>query len=553
MFQRDYRFWFVVALLGIVATTWAVRNLRLHQMMVKTFVTKAGVPEIQEPQAEKVLAEAQVSEKLPVPEKLPVNTDAPEELSWVVLQKKVKDAVPQVFTQSHDFNWLEPYRAPEQSESCGSGFFINAQGDFITNYHVVAQAARVEIQIPSTGQERFEVEIVGVAPERDVALMRLTNESYEKIVKELGCVNYLLLGNSDEIQRGQEVLAVGYPLGQQYLKLTQGIISGRERLASINQSCFQISAAINPGNSGGPSINARGEVVGINFAGVPGAQNVGYIIPINEVKSALEDLYKTKLLRKPQLGALFESATTDMVNYYKNPEEGGFYVAHVFPDSLLSRGGLKAGDMVYSINGIKIDRYGDMVVPWSEDKISLWDLLNRMVVGDKLDILFYRQGIEQKASLKLEPRFLWPIRIMYSEFEGPIDYEVIAGIVVMDLTVNHIPHLMQSAPMLSRYLSPENQDKPQLVVTHIHRTSPAHKAKYISAGSIINKVNDQEVKTLAEFRKAVLKTRSLGFLKIELDDHRVVVMSLESILKEENRLSTLFMYKKSVLFSELAA
>lgn len=540
MLQRDYRFWLLVAGMGLVGASWGVLKFKNHRHMVASLTVEPHDVAPHKAGPKKVVA------VVPVPREA-------EELSWVALQKKVKDAVAQVFTQSNEFNWLEPYRAPEQGESSGSSFFINAQGDFITNYHVVAQAARVEIQIPSVGQERFEAEIIGVAPERDIALLRLTDESFQKVTKELGSINYLQLGDSDEIQRGQEVLAVGYPLGQQYLKITQGIISGRERLASINQSCFQISAPINPGNSGGPSINARGEVVGINFAGIMSAQNVGYIIPINEVKSALEDLYKNKLLRKPQLGGLFESATTDMVNYYNNPGDGGFYVAHVFPHSIMEKAGLQAGDMLYEINGLTLDRYGDMVVPWSEDKISLWDLLNRMVVGDALDLVFYRKGVRKTVSLKLEPRFLWPIRIIYPEFEGPIDYESIAGIVVMELTVNHIPLLLQAAPTLSKYLSPENQDSSQLLVTHIHRTSPAHKSKYISPGSIIDKVNDQEVRTLEELRKAVLKTRDSKFLKIELDDHRVVVLGLENIIKEESRLAQLFMYKKSVLFNELAA
>ena len=123
------------------------------------------------------------------------------------------------------------------------------------------------------------------------------------IKRVLGSIPFLPLGDSDLIHRSDEVLALGYPLGQQSLKSTTGVISGRE------QHLIQMSAAINPGNSGGPSLNTKGEVIGINSAGIPAAQNVGYMIPINDLKIVLADLYKVKLLRKPFLGVLFNNAT----------------------------------------------------------------------------------------------------------------------------------------------------------------------------------------------------------------------------------------------------
>ncbi len=92
---------------------------------------------------------------------------------WLAVQPKVKDTVVQVFSQVGEFNWLEPYKTPNQSEGRGSGFFINEDGDIITNAHVVDQAKAVSIQIPSLGKEQFEVEIIGVSFDRDIALLRL--------------------------------------------------------------------------------------------------------------------------------------------------------------------------------------------------------------------------------------------------------------------------------------------------------------------------------------------------------------------------------------------
>src|SRR5579872_2144474 len=228
---------------------------------------------------------------------------APQVNNWLAVQKKVKDTVVQVYAQTVEFNWLEPYRSPEQGEGTGSGFFINEQGDLITNYHVVAQASSIQIQIPTFGMERFDMEIVGVSPERDIALLKATKESKEKIRSRLKKIPYLKLGDSDQVLRSQEVLALGYPLGQTRLKSTLGIVSGRERLGYFGY--IQITAPLNPGNSGGPALNTNGEVIGINSRGVLEAQNVGYIIPINEVRSAFKDLYRVRLLRKPTLGCIF--------------------------------------------------------------------------------------------------------------------------------------------------------------------------------------------------------------------------------------------------------
>jgi len=199
------------------------------------------------------------------------------------IQKMVKDTVVQIFSHVADFDWIEPYKTPEQGEGAGSGFFINANGDFISNYHVVAQASGVEIQIPSFGLERFDVEIIGVCPERDIALLTLTKEARAKILRQLKKIPFLSLGDSDQIVRSQEVLALGYPLGQTRLKSTLGIVSGRERPGYI-----QITAPLNPGNSGGPALDADGKVIGINSRGIMDAQNVDILFQLTKLNAHLK-------------------------------------------------------------------------------------------------------------------------------------------------------------------------------------------------------------------------------------------------------------------------
>src|SRR5438477_4323417 len=137
---------------------------------------------------------------------------------WRPVQDRIRDTVVQLFVQISAIDLLEPYKTPQQGTACGSGFFINDQGYLITNAHVINSAKSVWGQIPSLGKRIIDLEVVGISFERDLALMRVTDESRELITRELGGIPYLPLGDSDLVRRSDEVLAVGYPLGQQCFK-----------------------------------------------------------------------------------------------------------------------------------------------------------------------------------------------------------------------------------------------------------------------------------------------------------------------------------------------
>ncbi len=471
--------------------------------------------------------------------------------SWLTVQKQVKDTVVQVFANTVDFNWLEPYKTPKQGLSSGSGFFINAEGDIISNYHVVAQAVNVQIQIPSFGLKRFDVEIVGVSPDRDIALLRLAEDVRKEIQAKLKTIPYLKLGNSDEILRSHEVLALGYPLGQSRLKSTLGIVSGRERLGYFGY--IQVTTPLNPGNSGGPALNEQGEVIGINTAVISGAQNIGYIIPINEVTNALQDLRKVKLLRKPTLGCIFTYSSPEMVNYLHNPSEGGWYVAKVFDNTLIKDVGIKDEDMLYEVDGLKIDMYGELNVSWSEDKVSFFELLNRYNLNEDIHFLMYRKGKPLEFTFKFEPKYLPAIRTVYPEFESEmIDYEIIGGLTVMNLTLNHLGILLQNSPDLIKYGRIDNQQKPVIIITQVIPNSQAYESRILRPGEIIEEVNGQKIETLKDFREAVLKSKKSGFITLKMADNLCAILSLDKVLKEEEMLSTRYYYKPSALIKKLA-
>lgn len=472
--------------------------------------------------------------------------------AWRGVQEKVKDTVVQVFSQVAEIDIRQPYKTPSQYKVAGSAFFINDKGYLITNAHVVIQAKSVWIQIPHFGKRIFDTTIVGFAPDYDLALLRVTDEGLAAIKRELGHVPFLSLGDSDLVYRADEVMALGYPLGQESLKSTTGVISGRE------SNMIQMSAAINPGSSGGPLLNLKGEVVGINTAGVSEAQNVGYIIPINELKIILPTMYKEKLIRRPNLGVFFNNSTDALTEYLHNPAPGGPYIVEVTKNSTLFKAGVQRGDMIYEINGYRVDQYGEMNVPWSEDKISITDYVSRLSLGDKVNIVVYRNGKRKDITATFKQAELTPIRKVYQNFEE-LDYETCAGMVIMELTINHIAALVNKAPALTFFADAKNQTDPVLVVTHIFPTSYVARTRTISEGTTINEINGQLVHSLADLRQAVKKSVDTGFLTLRVSDnimrvsdHVFVVLPFERVVAEEQQLAFDYRYPMTSLNKELS-
>lgn len=453
--------------------------------------------------------------------------------SWGDLQKQVQDTVVQLFVTQSEKNILEPYKVPNQIQGMGSGFFISEQGEIITNAHVVNQSSAIRVQIPSFGKHQFEAELIGIMPEKDFALIKLSNEDVQFIKKTLGFFPVLELGDSDRVARADEVMALGYPLGQQSLKSTTGVISGRE------SGMIQMSAPINPGNSGGPSVNVSGEVVGISSSGIRSAQNVGYIIPINDLKIFLDDLRGDEILiRKPYMGIYQSTATENLTKALGNPQPGGTYVVEVLSDSPLYEK-LLPGDMIYSVNGNAVDLYGEMSVDWSEDKISTAEYISRLSVGQKVTLVAYRKGTKKVFECNFDRKELPPIRLIHTGYE-PLDYEIFGGMVVMPLMVNHLPILGQVNAGLGRFAREKNQMDPALVVTNIMPNSLAFKTRVRLVGAVLTEVNGKKVTTLKELRNALADSGDM--ITVETDDNILAALKTEDVIKQEPAFSHMFRY-----------
>lgn len=467
---------------------------------------------------------------------------------WAHIQTASKDTVVRIIAQSAHQNLLKPYRAPEQGGGVGSGFFINGEGEIITNYHVVEEAVSLWIKIPSLGKAIIDVEVVGTCPERDLALLKVTAEGMAFIKEQLGTIPFLPLGNSDHIHRADQVMALGYPLGQASLKSTTGIISGSEH--DRGRRVIQISAPINPGSSGGPLVALSGKVVGISFASIIESQNVGYAIPINELHIILDGLRAGGLVRKPFSGAIFINGSNDLADYLHNPKPSGYYVKDIYEGSPLFHSGVLPGDMLYEINGYSVDMYGDICVPWSEDKISFSGYLSHLEVGKEVHLLLYRNGIKKDITFKLTVSAFLPIHPLFIGYDV-LEYEIFGGMVIQPLSSNHLPILVNSAPTLTKYLQFEHQKEPVLVLTDIIPNSEAQRLEILSNGLILKEINGKVVATLSDFRAILKEAVESPFITFKTEDGIFFVLSTEKVMKNELKLANIYRYELTQFIKEL--
>ena len=263
----------------------------------------------------------------------------------------------------------------------GSGFIVSKEGYILTNNHVVEDADKIKVTL--LDGRVLDAKKVGQDPTFDIAVIQVN-------AKDLPV---LPLGDSNETQVGEQVVAIGNPHGFENT-VTAGIISAKNRTlqaADVNfQGFLQTDAAINPGNSGGPLIDLDGNVIGINTAIIPYAQGIGFAIPINMAKQIMDDLIKHGEVRRGWLGATVQPLTASLAEAYKIPVKEGSIIADVRKNSPADKYGLQRGDVIVKV--------GDSVIKNSEDVV--FAVRNRLA-GDLVPIEIYRDGKKMTVEVKL--------------------------------------------------------------------------------------------------------------------------------------------------------
>jgi serine protease Do len=443
---------------------------------------------------------------------------------------KIFNSLVRIQSQGYQYNWLEPFKPLDEADGVGTGFFVNDKGYILTCAHVISDAVKIWVSIPSNGLDKYDSEIVSFYPEQDIAIIKILN--YKKKI------NYLQLGNSDKINPGEDVMAIGYPLGQDKLKITKGTISGRE------MSLIQTDTPLNPGNSGGPLLNNNHEVLGINSSAYKSedAENVGFAIPINIYKSISEIMLNNeeKLVFQPSIGCVFYNSNEDIINFYGCDGEckSGVVIKSIMNNSELKNKEIENGDILCNIGGYDVDNFSECRVEWNIEKVPLSSIVERYKVGEKIKMSFWSNKKKKMITINTELKSsdtIYPIRLKYPPFEN-IEWEIFGGIVMVELTLNHIENI----PFLMEYIKPEKRNHNKVIITQIYPGSSLSKFSILSPGSIIKKINNKEINTIKDIRNAIsnpIKKNSQKYLKIETEDNKIAVLDMDKIIKENLFLS----------------
>lgn len=279
----------------------------------------------------------------------------------------------------------------------GSGFLISSDGMIVTNRHVVTDKDAIYEVMLNNGK-KYNAQVLARDAVLDVALMKINGSGFP----------YLELGNSDNLDVGQSVIAIGNALGEFKNTVSVGVVSGLSRSIVAGDGSgqserldkvIQTDAAINPGNSGGPLLNLNGKVVGINVAVVQGSSNVGFALPINSVKSVIDSVKKTGKIVRPYIGFRYVPITEDIKNRNNLSVDYGILIARgqnindlaVMPGSPANKAGILENDIILEIDGVKINTENDFA-----------SLIRSKNIGDTVMLRVLSKGIEKIVYIKLE-------------------------------------------------------------------------------------------------------------------------------------------------------
>jgi serine protease Do len=357
-----------------------------------------------------------------------------------------------------------------KARSLGSGFIIDPKGYVVTNNHVVEGADKIKIIL--VGGKEYQATVKGRDPKTDLALIQIVNPPAE--------LPFLKMGDSDAIQVGDWVLAVGNPFGLGHT-VTQGIISAKGRVigAGPYDNFLQTDASINPGNSGGPLLNLKGEVIGINTAILASGQGIGFATPSVIAKSVIPQLESKGKVVRGMIGVQVQNVTPELAKSFGMTEAHGALVAEVNPDSPADKAGIQQGDIIIDFNGTPIHEMNE---------------LPRMVAntapGAKATLKVLREGKEKTLNLTIVE--LTDEKQAQAKEEGAAEKTPL-GLEVQNLT----PALAQQFRL---------RDNKGVVVVQVESGTPAADAN-IRPGDLILEVNGVVVGTVKEYRDAVAKVK----------------------------------------------
>jgi len=392
----------------------------------------------------------------------------------------------------------------------GSGFFIkykNLEGYIVTNAHVARNAVKVKVSSMLTSEERFEADVVGLVKqlEPDVALIKLSDEELKRF-KSLAFsdIEYLELKEGSTLSRGEEIKAIGYPMGMVEPNISGGEITNFVSGSEYTTERFVTDAAINPGNSGGPSISSDGKVVGLNTAVMIGAENIGFITPAGFVKIIIDNLLQHNEPQFAGIGGKLQKNASNFNIPLKQTTPKGVIVANVSANGFLEAAGIQARDVIISVNNIEFDRHG--IVIGEEGRFrhkNIFDVIKLIPIGKEVELTYLRDG---KTSTATAQAMRNPEKgIVSHPVVNEREYLEVFGMIIQELSFEIIEAMHEvDANARIDMLQIVDQDKPALTVTHVYQGTQADEMEW-PIGELIVKANEQEIHTLEDLRNILSK------------------------------------------------
>lgn len=383
-------------------------------------------------------------------------------------------------------------------KSLASGLIVDREGFILTNEHVVDDAKSITVTLPS--KIEYPAEIVGTDKQTDLALIKIKTEEELSVAK---------LGNSDEVQVGEWVIAVGNPYGFDRT-VSFGIVSGKGRVLpnlpienQLINDFIQTDAAVDPGSSGGPLVNLRGEVIGINSIGFGRGQ--GFTIPINIANEVKNKLLSSGTIQRGWIGIAIQPLNRDYARFFGNPQLEGVLISDIISDSPAEKAGLLPGDIVVEYNGEKISAEKE------EDLNKFQVLVSQSEVGKPARLKIKRDGIDTSITVRISEQ----PKVKADEFETELGF-----------TVKEITDVIYRQYML--------EDKKGVLVSFVEVGGVASTA-LLEAGDVIKKVEELEIKNLDDFKKSLdqVKDRKQILLTVKRGKNKRFILLLPDQKKEQ--------------------
>lgn len=320
-----------------------------------------------------------------------------EEQNNIAVYKKGLPSVVNITSKSVSFNFFYG-QVPQEGQ--GSGFILDKAGHVLTNFHVIADANRIEVK--TSDKRTYKATIVGQDRTHDLALLQINAPNLQPVT----------LSDSSDLAVGQKVYAIGNPFGLNGT-MTRGIISSIRSIkgpeGSPIEDAIQTDAAINPGNSGGPLLNSRGEVIGINTliatGGAEQSSGIGFAIPINTAKAVLGDLTRYGRVRRPSLGIVSLPIGPDLADQMGLAAASGVLVQRVVQGGAADRAGIHGGSEQAYLGNMPILLGGDLIVAIDGREISdtsdISTVMEKHQPGDQVTVTFYRGRKKMVAHVEL--------------------------------------------------------------------------------------------------------------------------------------------------------